>query len=188
MTTPELRLYNKLAQRRWRAQHHDQVTLKRRHDYQHKYAQEHKEWITMISKARNATTYKAKRQAYYATRAAELQSQNTQEREAVLHAYGGPTPTCACCGESHYKHLTVDHIGGGANKHLSEKGNRLRGKGLYAWLKKNNYPPGFRILCMNCNWAIGKYGTCGHQDEGTSNLDKRSWTPFTTTHHTHPQP
>jgi hypothetical protein len=33
---------------------------------------------------------------------------------------------------------------------------------LYLWLKRNNYPTGFRVLCHNCNLAIGFYGYCPH--------------------------
>jgi len=34
---------------------------------------------------------------------------------------------------------------------------------LYSWLKKNNFPKGFQVLCMNCNFAKGKLGKCPHQ-------------------------
>jgi hypothetical protein len=50
---------------------------------------------------------------------------------------------------------------------LAEKGwnvtsNSMSGTHLYLWLKQNNYPPGFRVLCMNCNFAIGHSGYCPH--------------------------
>ena len=28
--------------------------------------------------------------------------------------------------------------------------------------RKNNYPEGFQVLCSNCNFAKGKYGSCPH--------------------------
>lgn len=40
------------------------------------------------------------------------------------------------------------------------------GQAVYYWLKRNHYPPGFRVLCSNCNFARGKYGHCPHEREG----------------------
>ena len=34
---------------------------------------------------------------------------------------------------------------------------------LFQYLKRNNYPPGYRVLCMNCNFAMGHFGYCPHQ-------------------------
>jgi hypothetical protein len=27
------------------------------------------------------------------------------------------------------------------------------GYGFYTWLKKNGFPEGLQVLCMNCNWV-----------------------------------
>ena len=71
-------------------------------------------------------------------------------------------PCCRCCGENfHADFLSVDHIDG--RKHLPEKEKKLGGVSMNKWLKKNNYPEGFQILCMNCNMTSGMYGTCPHQ-------------------------
>ena len=40
----------------------------------------------------------------------------------------------------------------------------LKGEKLNRWLKNNNYPKGFQILCWNCNFAKGVLGQCPHQD------------------------
>ncbi len=40
------------------------------------------------------------------------------------------------------------------------------GSVLYSWLKKQGYPPGFQVLCHNCNLAKGYYGACPHQNVG----------------------
>ena len=37
------------------------------------------------------------------------------------------------------------------------------GYALHLWLKKNNFPDGFRVLCMNCNWAKSAFGICPHK-------------------------
>lgn len=68
-------------------------------------------------------------------------------------------PECVCCGEKEVKFLTFDHIDGNGNKHKKE--NNIRSMPI--WLKKNNYPDGFQILCYNCNCAKGHYGVCPHQ-------------------------
>ncbi len=80
-------------------------------------------------------------------------------RIAAINAYGGK---CACCGESRYEFLAIDHINGGGNQHRKGVGC---GNTFYYWLKKNNYPNGFRILCHNCNTSHGFYGFCPHSEE-----------------------
>lgn len=59
----------------------------------------------------------------------------------AFNAYGG----CECiwCGENDVIVLTIDHI----NNNSKHRG----GNWMYNWLKKNNYPPGFQVLCFNCN-------------------------------------
>lgn len=77
--------------------------------------------------------------------------------DAVEH-YGGK---CACCGESHKEFLAIDHIEGGGTKHRKE----INGMAIGIWLRKNNYPSGFIVLCHNCNMARGFLGYCPHERE-----------------------
>lgn len=44
--------------------------------------------------------------------------------------------------------LTIDHINGGGTEHRKEVGAGAR---FYRWLKRNNYPEGYRVLCFGCN-------------------------------------
>jgi hypothetical protein len=81
-------------------------------------------------------------------------------KKLVFTHYGGNPPKCACCGESHMEFLAIDHINGGGNK---QRKQGLNGHTLYAWLIKNNYPEGYRVLCHNCNLARGFYGYCPHE-------------------------
>jgi len=82
---------------------------------------------------------------------------------SIFIAYGGNPPKCACCGETHIEFLTLDHINGGGSK---ERNNRKQGSyGIYRRLKREGFPKGFRVLCMNCNWAYGKWGYCPHKKE-----------------------
>lgn len=80
----------------------------------------------------------------------------------VMNAYGGCV--CRCCGETRVAFLTLDHIGGGGNRHRAAM-KEERNTDIYTWVKKRRFPPGFQVLCMNCNWARGKYGECPHQAE-----------------------
>lgn len=76
----------------------------------------------------------------------------------IVH-YGDDPPKCACCGESNIKFLTIDHINNDGAEHRNEIG---RSK-LYSWLIKNNFPEGFQVLCMNCNWGKAQNkGVCPH--------------------------
>lgn len=74
--------------------------------------------------------------------------------------YGGK---CACCGEDKIEFLAIDHINGGGNKHRKQEGMG-GGYFTYKWLRDNNYPKDFRVLCHNCNQSIGNYGYCPHGD------------------------
>ena len=68
---------------------------------------------------------------------------------------------CACCKEnSDINLLTVDHIEGRKNV---GHGRSFSGDRLYTWLRKNNYPKGFQLLCWNCNATKGLFGVCPHQ-------------------------
>lgn len=81
-----------------------------------------------------------------------------QLRQEVFAAYGGSK--CNCCGETIDKFLTLDHIHNDGNKHRKQVGRTS----VYRWLKQNNYPPGFQVLCWNCN--LGRQhngGICPHR-------------------------
>jgi hypothetical protein len=72
-------------------------------------------------------------------------------------------PCCRCCGESSYiEFLTIDHIDG--RKNLPKNEQKLKGEKLNLWLKKNNYPNGFQVLCWNCNLVKGSFGQCPHEE------------------------
>ena len=83
----------------------------------------------------------------------------------VLSAYSNGAMKCACCGASYIEFLTIDHIDGGGAKHRRSLGNgniSNGGSALYAWLIKEGFPPGYRVLCQNCNFSIGVFGYCPH--------------------------
>jgi hypothetical protein len=78
-------------------------------------------------------------------------------RLEILEAYGNK---CSCCNELEEAFLEVHHVNGGGNKHRRELGGNAK---FYIWLRKNNFPPEFGILCSNCNKAEYKQGICPHR-------------------------
>lgn len=80
-------------------------------------------------------------------------------RDEILQAYGNK---CQCCGESRKEFLCIDHVNGGGRQ------ERLKMSSLstyYRQIKTNGFPPKYRILCHNCNFARGRYGYCPHETE-----------------------
>ena len=96
----------------------------------------------------------------------------------IFNKYGGPV--CVCCGERHLEFLSIDHINGQGSLHrrqiAEERGKSYRsGQKFYDWLKQNNFPTGFQVLCFNCNFAKGHFDKCPHDVErevlvGTTNV------------------
>lgn len=108
-----------------------------------------------------------------------------RDKMDAFNAYGGPI--CKCCGESILEFLSIDHVNNDGAEHRRQvsrdgEGYHKRSKGwskkwlgrgvaIYAWLKRNNYPEGFQVLCMNCNFAKGKFGYCPHKVTAVSLRD-----------------
>ncbi len=82
-------------------------------------------------------------------------------KDAVFKHYGGYI--CSCCGETRKPFLTIDHINNDGYKHRQELGSG--GSRLYTWLWTNKLPPGFRVMCCNCNFGrFRNNGVCPHVD------------------------
>ncbi len=79
-------------------------------------------------------------------------------RRKIIDYYGS---RCACCGESEYQFLSIDHVNGNGNKHRESVGGSKKSS-ILNWIVRNNYPSDFQILCHNCNMAKGCYGVCPH--------------------------
>jgi len=73
----------------------------------------------------------------------------------IYQAYGGAL--CACCHEGVFEFLSLDHIDGNGAKHRLVMGGS--GHMTYRWLERNNFPPGFQVLCNNCN--LGRFRNGG---------------------------
>lgn len=82
-----------------------------------------------------------------------------QNKDKVLEIYGNK---CACCGETKKEFLSIDHINGGGHKERQE----IFGQNFYRYLLKlPEKRTDLRVLCMNCNFSLGKYGYCPHERE-----------------------
>ncbi len=79
-------------------------------------------------------------------------------REVIFH-YGGK---CACCGETQFEFLTMDHVNGEGSIQRTRTGKDPSGSRLYRYLKRNGFPEGYRVLCANCNMAMSIHGQCPH--------------------------
>jgi len=75
----------------------------------------------------------------------------------LIERYGG---ACVCCDETRLEFLAIDHVDGGGTKERSQ----MRPHEYYRRLLDAPRPlPGYRMLCHNCNAALGLYGYCPHQ-------------------------
>ena len=89
-------------------------------------------------------------------------SANTRQRyrDDAFSAYGGYS--CACCGETNPKFLTIDHI---SNATREERKHQKTGWLFYRWVKKQGYPLGYQVLCYNCNLGRARnQGICPHKE------------------------
>jgi hypothetical protein len=100
-------------------------------------------------RARNRASYDEYMREYHRHNAPLL-------RQLVFDRYGGAV--CVCCGEQTFEFLGIDHVDGGGSKHRAS----IPSGNLYRWLKQNNFPDGYQVLCHNCNLAKGFYKRCPH--------------------------
>ncbi len=92
-------------------------------------------------------------------RRALSREQRRKAKLEVMEKYGG---VCACCNESRLEFLTIDHINGGGRHEFKQFGQGARFyRKLILGVKRDD----LRVLCMNCNFAIGRYGYYPHQLE-----------------------
>jgi hypothetical protein len=85
-------------------------------------------------------------------------------REAVFQAYGGWK--CACCGETEPLFLTLDHVANNGAEDRRRIGGKQTAAGYrtYAYLYARDFPPGYQILCANCQHGKRmNHGVCPHQ-------------------------
>lgn len=132
-----------------------QKSIKRCRKWREENREHHREHCARYAKNRRLTdpVWWEQRKAIGRKRARAIR------RETIM-AYGGPI--CVCehkngqCGPKPFEHLALDHATGESRKNFPKR----RGNALFPRLKKLGYPSGFRVLCHNCNCALGFYNYC----------------------------
>lgn len=126
---------------------------KDRKEYSRKYYQKNKKKIREFYKewyAKNGEAFRKR-----------IREHQKVVKLIVIKHYSNDKNCCACCSENRIEFLTIDHKKGDGNEHRKKhKSNHI-----YEWLIKNGFPKEFRVLCMNCNFSLGKYGYCPHLHE-----------------------
>ncbi len=69
-------------------------------------------------------------------------------RKLVIDYYSQGTNKCKKCGFNDLRALTIDHINNDGKIHR----RGLKQSSIYFWLRANEFPVGFQVLCWNCNW------------------------------------
>jgi hypothetical protein len=87
--------------------------------------------------------------------------QYVELRKQALEGYGSK---CACCEEDRFEFLAIDHVNGGGRKERETKSTQQIARKII----NLNFPKEYRVLCHNCNQAIGWYGKCPHEIERTA--------------------
>ena len=105
-------------------------------------------------------------------------AKHRKKKLTVLDAYGGRR--CACCGIEYISMLTIDHVNNDGAKHRKQmaRGKKTVGSRLYQWLISHGFPPGFQVLCFNCNSSKHTCGgVCEHKrnTEGSTTIPKREY-------------
>lgn len=118
----------------------------------------------MVQRRRDAlAAMTPEEQAEFRKREAEKSIRlNAILREQVFAAYGGYK--CSCCGETEPMFLSIDHVNNDGAEMRKNGVHSRGGSPFYQWLRKNGFPDGFQVLCMNCN--VGKHrngGICPHK-------------------------
>lgn len=114
-----------------------------------------------LNRLKNMAAYRLRDVAAYNAKAA---AHIHKLKDDVFRAYGGWV--CACCKETEKSFLTFGHM---LNNGAAERRN-LPGRGrngniaLWRRLRREGYPPGYRIECYNCNCgSFRNGGICPHE-------------------------
>jgi hypothetical protein len=124
--------------------------------YRHKYWKDNKVKLNAkhriyAAKYRSTLKYITWRQNYVAKNNKKIfgreKDLRTKAKLEVLSHYS-LNMCCIQCGFTDVRALSIDHINGGGNTHRKsiKRGN------MYYWIRKNKFPSGFQVLCMNCQF------------------------------------
>lgn len=149
--------------RKANARAYQKATLADARERQNRYRERHPERARGAVRAYQARNPDVKNKHYKLWKGrGNLRSYYGRARLEAYEAYGGAH--CACCGEKELMFLTIDHVNNDGAEHRRSLGWKRGGRSMGAWLRANGFPPGFQVLCINCNF--GKHrngGVCPHQ-------------------------
>ena len=74
----------------------------------------------------------------------------------IFTHYSGGKPKCNHCNFEDIRALCLDHVNNDGAKHRRQIRPKNKNRGgnsvdVYIWVKRNNYPKTFQVLCSNCN-------------------------------------
>lgn len=72
-------------------------------------------------------------------------------KNEVFQHYSNGDVECAVCGRR--ENLSIDHIKGNGESHRLMLGLNSSYQ-FYLWLRRNNFPEGYRVLCVSCNSRV----------------------------------
>ncbi len=133
----------KERQRIWREKNKEQFNKWQRENYKKNPEKHNKQ--NMETYYRHHKEYRLKARIY-------TKNRTIKEKLIVFNHYSKGKNCCELCGTTDKDVLSVDHINGGGVKHRKD----MKGSHIEHWLIKNNFPDGFRILCMNCQFKERK--------------------------------
>ena len=115
---------------------------------------------------------------YRKARLAQKKARRDEIKREIIAYYSNGMNCCACCGESTYNFLSLDHIKNDGASHRKEFGGRksYSHDKFYKSLIDDGYPAGIQVLCMNCNWGKQRNGgICPHVSlESSTTIPKGS--------------
>ena len=121
--------------------------IKRRIQPYHKdYYEAHRERIL----ANTHRYYRNHKEEILARRKLQDRLNGNKLKIKVFSHYSNGKPQCHNCNIGDLDVLCIDHIDGGGGEHRRKIKKKGGGK-FYRWLKNNNYPNGYQVLCANCN-------------------------------------
>ena len=146
--------------REWAAKNRDKLNAA-----QARFRAKHKAELSEQSKLRRLAFLsgmtEAEAKAFRAIEAARRVAYSRRLKDEVYAAYGGYE--CKCCGVTEATFLSIDHMNNDGAKQRKELHGKTPGY-LYTYLRRNKFPAGYQVLCMNCQ--VGKHrngGVCPHQ-------------------------
>ena len=79
---------------------------------------------------------------------AKIKYRYYDKRKMQCFQHYSPELKCQKCGFDDIRALSIDHIDGNGRAHRKQIG----GVSINIWLVTHGYPPGYQVLCMNCQF------------------------------------